>query len=104
MSGGKFDYKDMELQSEIFGCGNKPTNVFEDIEISELVWDTLNLIHDFDWYACGDTPEDNYLKAKAVFKKKWLSDQEMRAKKIVDEAIAQLRDELYKTFLSTNKT
>lgn len=102
MSGGRFDYRDMELRSEVFGYGDKPTNVFEDREISELVWDVLDLIHEFDWYTCGDTSEDSYLKAKAEFKKKWFSSQEERTKKIIDEAIAELKDELYKTFLKTS--
>lgn len=73
MSGGRFDYKDMALKSEIFGYSDKPYNVFEDLEISELVWDTLDLIHEYDWYASGDTCKSDYLEAKADFKKKWLS-------------------------------
>ena len=73
MSGGRFDYKDSELKSEIYGWTDEPENVFEDMEISELVWDVLDLIHDFDWYASGDTCKETYLKAKAEFKKKWFS-------------------------------
>ena len=37
MSGGRFDYIDSRAKNEIFGWGYKPTNVFEDREISELV-------------------------------------------------------------------
>lgn len=42
MSGGRFDYKDQGLRNEIFGWGDTWCNVFEDREISELVWDVLN--------------------------------------------------------------
>ena len=64
MSGGRFEYIDGRLKDEIFGWTDKPGNVFEDKEISELVWDVLDLIHDFDWYASGDTCKETYLKKK----------------------------------------
>ena len=98
MSGGRFNYLNEELRSEIFGYTDNPKNVFQDREISELVWDVLNLIHDFDWYASGDTCEDTYLKHKKTFKQKWLDNRGMRVRRIVDEAIKQCKDELYKTY------
>lgn len=69
MSGGRFSYLNSSLKSEIFGWTDKPRNVFEDKEISELVWDILDLIHEFDCYASGDTGEESYLACKAEFKK-----------------------------------
>ena len=98
MSGGRFDYTDSRLKSEIFGWSDRPSNVFEDREISELVWDVLDLVHDFDWYVSGDTCEETYLKAKSEFKKKWFDNRGVRVRRIVDEALKQTRDELYKTF------
>ena len=98
MSGGHFDYIDNRLKDEIFGWTDSPSNVFEDREISELVWDVLNLIHDFDWYASGDTRKETYLKAKAEFKKKWMSNRGVRVRRIVDEAIQRTKNELYETF------
>lgn len=98
MSGGYFDYRDCTAMSEIFGYGDKPTNVFEDREISELVWDMFNLIHDFDWYKSGDTSKASYLSAKAEFKKKWLNNRGVRVRHIVDEAIDNVREELYETY------
>jgi len=98
MSGGRFNYADFRLKDEIFGYHNKPTNVFQDREISELVWDVLDLIHDYDWYASGDTSKATYLKQKAEFKKKWLSNRGVRVRQTVDTAIQELRDELYETF------
>ena len=99
MSGGRFDYIDRSLKSEIFGRTDTPSNVFEDKEISALVWDVLDLIHEYDWYASGDTCEETYLKAKAAFKEKWLNgNRDGRIRRIVDETLKQTKDELYKTF------
>jgi hypothetical protein len=98
MSGGRFEYLDGRLKEEIFGWTDRPHNVFEDREISELVWDVLDLIHDYDWYASGDTCKETYLKAKAKFKKKWFSNRGVRVRRIVDEAIEQCKNELYDTF------
>ena len=98
MSGGRFNYTDSTLKGEIFGWCDEPRNVFEDREISELVWDVLDLIHDYDWYVSGDTDKETYLKAKAKFKKKWFSNRGVRVRSIVDEAIKQCKDELYETF------
>lgn len=98
MSGGHFDYKDMGLKSEIYGWADTPSNVFEDREISELVFDVLDLIHDYDWYISGDTGKETYLKAKVKFKKKWFSNRGVRVRSIVDEAIEQCKKELYETF------
>lgn len=100
MSGGRFNYIDSSLKSEIFGWGERPINVFEDMEISELVFDVFDLIHDYDWYISGDTCEETYLKAKAAFKKKWIgsSGRNARVRRIVDEALQRTKEELYKTF------
>ena len=99
MSGGRFEYADSRLKSEIFGWADEPRNVFEDREISELVWDVLDLIHEYDWYASGDTGKDTYLKAKAEFKRKWFGgNRGLRVRRIVDEALSQVRSELYETF------
>ena len=48
MSGGKFNYVDSRLKDEIFSWEDEPRNGFVDREISELVLDVLNLIHDYD--------------------------------------------------------
>lgn len=99
MSGGRFDYIDSRCKGEIFGwSAEKPINVFEDREISELIWDVFDLIHEFDWYASGDTCEDTYLKAKAEFKNKWLKRDGERVKRVIDNAINEVREELYKTY------
>lgn len=98
MSGGRFNYTDSSLKNEIFGWTDCPSNVFEDREISELVWDVLELIHEYDWYASGDSGKGNYIKAKTAFKRKWFSNRGVRVRRIVDEALNQCKDELYETF------
>lgn len=98
MSGGRFDYADSRLKHEMFGWSDKPYNVLEDRELSELTWDLLEVIHKYDWYASGDTGKDSYLKAKAEFKKKWLSNRGVAVRRIVDTAIDELRQELYETY------
>lgn len=101
MSGGKFDYKDEYLSHDIFGWlekGDKVPNVFEDREISELIYDVFNLIHDYDWYASYDTSKETWLKQKNAFKKKWFSNRGVRVKRIVDDAIRDVKEELYETY------
>ena len=98
MSGGHFEYLDSRLKDEIFGYENKMKNVFEDREISELVFDVLDLIHEFDWYYSGDTDKETYLEAKAEFKKKWLSNRGVRIKHTIDKALDEVRTELYETY------
>jgi len=93
-----FDYIDSRLKSEIFGYDDKFRNALEDREISELTWDLLDLLHEFDWYKSGDNCKETYLKAKAEFKKKWLDNRGVRVKRIVDAAIEDVRKELYETY------
>lgn len=99
MSGGYFNYLDRHLKNEIFSYSDSPHNALEDLEISELTWDLLNLIHAYDLYVSGDTERGRYLKAKAAFRSKWLSSSaETRIKHIIDKALDELRQELYETY------
>lgn len=102
MSGGHFDYKDMSLKSEMFGWSDKPFNVLEDRELSELTFDLLEVIHQYDWYKSGDTRKETYLKAKDKFKKKWLSNRGINVRRIIDEAVNDLKSELYETFIRSD--
>lgn len=107
MSGGAFNYIDSQLSSEIFGYlddDKKIPNIFEDKEISELIYDVLNLIHDFDWYASGDTGEDSWLTKKNKFKTKWFTTPpKERIKRIIDDSIIGLKEDLYKTYGITHE-
>lgn len=86
MSGGYFDYHDLSLKNGILDHAAynnvENSNVFEDIEISELVIDMLDLIHVFDWYKSGDSCEEDYLNKKEAFKKKWLHCRRDKCKKL----------------------
>ena len=98
MSGGRFNYFDNTAKNEIFDYRDHPHNVFEDREFSELVWDVFEVIHDYDWYASGDTCEETYRKSLYAFKKKWFDNRAVRMKQIVDTAVSELKSELYTTF------
>ena len=100
MSGGYFNYINDSAKNEIFNWYDYPNeNVFEDREITELIWDVFELIHDFDWYKSGDTCKETYLQAKADFKKKWFGgNRGVRVRRIVDEALQKTKTELYETF------
>ena len=94
MSGGRFGNYNKYLKDEMFVNSYRPNNVMEDDEISELVWDVLELIRVFDYYSCSDTSRDTYIKRKNEFKKKWFGNRKIRIEKIVDKKIEQLREEV----------
>lgn len=94
MSGGHFNYADGNLKSEMFGWVDNPYDVMEDEEISELVWDLLDLIHEYDYYVSGDTLREKYIEAKKEFKKKWFGNRKVRLEKIIDRKIEKLMEEI----------
>ena len=99
MSGGRFDYLDSQLKNAVFGHAREPDNSLEDMEISDLVWDVFELLHEFDYYKSGDSDREDYVKAKAAFKEKWFgTDTNKRRKSYIDKSVNQLRQELYETF------
>lgn len=105
MSGGAFEYKNDELLREIFGYDRwkddkdfKVPNRFQDLEISNLVYDVLRLIHDYDWYESGDTGEGNWVQAKEKFKDRWLrGNAKERISQYAQEALEQFKKELLQT-------
>ena len=103
MSGGRFNYADRNLKSEMFGWVDEPYNVMEDDEISELVWDVLELIRVFDYYRCSDTGRDTYIKRKNEFKKKWFGNRKIRIEKIVDRKIEELKGEIVEMIGEVNE-
>lgn len=104
MSGGHFDYRDSALKDTIFDYADKPSNQFEDLEISYLVWDMLDLIHAYDWYRCSDTDHEDWIKAKQAFKQKWLkSDRTTNLEAIIDDRLSEVRDELKEMISSDNQ-
>lgn len=69
-----FEHQDEILRLALYKYSDAPCNVFEDWEISEMVWDVLDLIHYLDLYKSGDIDETKYLKAKSKFKETWFGD------------------------------
>lgn len=99
LSGGYYNFRDRDLKSDIFGWNaDQAWNAFEDREISELIFDVFDLIHEFDLYKSEDNCKDAYLEAKAEFKKKWFSNRGVRVQRVIDNAVDELRQELYKTY------
>lgn len=113
MSGGRFNYLDGSLASEMFnylspsygksGFGladqARRINPLKDRQVSELCWDLLCLIHSFDWMVSGDTCEETYAEDLKYFKEKWL--QVLPAdltKREVDKTVAELKEDLYAEF------
>lgn len=92
MSGGAFEYKDSSLMDELYPNSynyknsSDIENVFEDKEVSELMYDALSLIHDLDYYLSGDTSKDDYNKKLNFFKDKWMNNQNNNKNTIVISA------------------
>lgn len=116
MSGGRFNYIDRSLCTEMFdewadydleGLKDlkdarkrvRRRNRFEDVEISELIFDVFCLIHSYDWYASGDTGEDDYRKDVDYFKRKWFGKTaRQRAEKVAKDAIYEFSEDIKKIF------
>ena len=117
MSGGFFEYKDSSLARDIFGwdidfdynladkdieknrAKVRKRNVFEDKEISEMIYDIFCIIHSYDWYTCGDTGPEDYRGDVKYFKDKWFGNTDSeRIKLEIDKCTAEIRAELLNEF------
>ena len=113
MSGGRFNYTNDSLSSEMFNYLSpsrgqsefdladqaRRINPLKDRQLSELCWDFLCLSHSFDWMISGDTGEESYEEDLRYFKKKWLkTPPEELVKREVDKTIAELKADLYAEF------
>ena len=104
MSGGYFDYVNNRLMEELFGYdwdsynkGKKKQPVwdrFDDILISNLVYDVLVLINDLDYYKSGDTSKETYLKSVNDFKRKWIYSKDKTYHDIIEIEIKDLERRL----------
>ena len=117
MSGGRFDYRDGNLANEIFGWKVsveydladesleksrkfvRKQNVFEDKEISEMIYDMFCLIHSYDWAVSGDTGREDYRKDVKYFKNKWLGrTDEERIRSEIEKCLEEAKENLLETF------
>ena len=69
MSGGFFNYED----SKLFEFADK---IFEDktideINFSHLLRDIGNVLHEYDYYICGDTGKEDFDRAWKLFIEKY---------------------------------
>lgn len=112
MSGGHWDYKNDWLCENIFGVypdyGKagfdqskyaRKRDPFEDIELSELIYDVFCLMHSADWYFSADTGEETYRKDVAYFKNKWLArTPKQRLEQEIESALDMARENLNTVF------
>lgn len=88
MSGGSMNYAYSTLL-EI-------SSIVHDQELSEMMKDLAKVLHDEEWWRSCDTSKETYIKSLNEFKKKWFVDnRENRLKGYIDEAIENMRDDLY---------
>lgn len=108
MSGGRWNYEDQALCSELFGgFGNHPTRgetfemsrimshagPFGDTELNEQLWDMFCLLYEYDWYKSGDTSVEEWQKARVTYKDKWFGKTpEERARRIAENEILFFKD------------
>lgn len=97
---GYLRHLEIDLKDEIFNWRSSPYNAMEDFEFSQLVWDVLTVIHEFDKYMSGDSLQEQYTNAKETFKKKWLNSEghNETIKELVDISINDLRRGLYQIY------
>lgn len=103
MSRGFWDYRNEYLQSDIFGWNVSKEdglpNIFEDKEITEIIFDMFRLLYAFDSYKCGDWSEKSWLEEKDKFKERWLGrTEDERVRAIVESTLADAKNEIFKTF------
>lgn len=97
MSGGYWEYKDSGLKNEIFNYSDIPRNVLEDLELSIMVFELFEVLHQFDLYKSDDTGKEDYLKAKKAFKKKWIRNTNYRKdvlEKIIENEFEAKKNEV----------
>lgn len=89
MSGGSLDYLYYKVEDA--------SRQIQDREISALCVDFAKVLHDVEWYIDCDIGKDTLDKTIRAFKKKWFGPRDERLKEIVDDAIHELKTELYET-------
>ena len=97
MSGGYWNYEDTRLKNEIFHYRSIPHNALEDAELSIMLFELFEVLHQFDLYKSDDTDKEDYLEAKKAFKKKWMRNTNYRKdvlKKIIENEFEAKKNEV----------
>lgn len=90
MSGGSHNYIFYRIEEDLVGQ-------MEDRELDDLMRDIATLAHDLEWYHSSDIGDDDYFKTVKEFKQKWFKgNRDDRLKGYIDEAIDDVREEMYK--------
>lgn len=88
MSGGSFDYIYYQLE--------RASNLTSDKELSDLLLDLSEVLHDEEWYESADIGKEEYLKTLTKFKNKWFKGKrEERLKSYIDKELANIKNDLY---------
>lgn len=89
MSGGSHNYLCYKIEEYYVGH-------MHDRELDDLMKDIAKLTHDLEWYDLGDYGPDGYFDTVKEFKKKWFQGiRKDRLRKLIDESVEELRNELY---------
>lgn len=102
MSRGRWDYKNESLQSDMFGYyaeENGIEDIFNDMEVSTLVYDVFGLMYSLDSYLSGDWSKGDYEEDLIAFKKKHLKNRDEKLKDIIDKETEKLKQSLLKMII-----
>ena len=90
MSGGSHGYICYRIKEELQGR-------MHDKELDDLMEDIAQLAHDLEWFDSSDIGEEEYRESAAKFKEKWFKgNRTERLKGYIDEAVDDVKQELYK--------
>ena len=87
MSGGSLDYLYYKVEDA--------SRYIKDREIRALCVDFAKVLHDIEWNLDDDIGDDTLRRSIHDFKKKWFGPRDERLKEFIDDAIHELKQELY---------
>lgn len=86
MSGGSMDYVCYRVEEQASQMGDR--------ELSELIKDVAELLHDREWYLSGDYGEDTWEESVRKFKRKWFDKpREDRLKALIEQTFNEAKQE-----------
>lgn len=86
MSGGSMDYLCYRVE--------EAANAMGDRELTELVKDVAELLHDREWYISGDYGANTWEESVRKFKQKWFDKpREKRLKALIEQMFDETKQE-----------
>ena len=95
MSGGSYDYMYSRVEEEY-------VDRMFDSQLSTMMKDLADLLHDLEWWQSSDTGEDTYRMAVTEFKKKWFKQTKIDVQKQIESEFEKTKNELMKEFKYLN--